>query len=529
MVRYWLGKFKESAISVLPIYSVVLLAYILGICGVNYFVDSTGAGIITNMQFLIFTICALMVAIGLTLFGHGAEESMTKVGRLVADDVMKRRKMFLVIFMSFVLGTAATIAEPDLNVVCNELAGVSDGFNILMLVTVGVGVGLFLVLGILRILFNKSLKVMYLAFYGLTMALAAVIDPNLMPLSFDGGGIPTGAITVPFVLAFGLGIASSKATGTKGEDSFGLIGLCSIGPVILMMLLMRIFNVDFATLEAFHIEDVGDNVGESFLSGFLQALQMVSTAIAPITVIFILYDIFVLKLPKTELLKMFFGLLFLYVGLLILFTGVYGGFMPIAYALGGSFGESKLLWLAMIVVFFFGSFGVLAEPAVHALCQSVEEVSEGGVKKVTVLLVMALAVGVADMLHVVRSYYQFNIMYLLVPLYIVALALMFIVPNFYTAVAFDAAGTSSGPVTAAFVLPFCVGFCYAVLDANEKNLTYVYGYGLCAMMSAVVPIALELIGVYVGVKRKLNYKRARERIIEPNDEQVIHLYEEVAY
>ncbi|MDO5329967.1 MAG: DUF1538 domain-containing protein [Bacillota bacterium] len=527
MIRYWLEKLKESFISVLPIYCVVLLVFLLSTFGVWVFADFSDTYIITWQQFLVFTLCTIMVAVGLALFNHGADESMNKIGRLVADSVMKKRKMWLIVFMTIILGTAATIAEPDLNVVAEELSSAIN--SMVLLVVIGLGVGIFFAFGVIRIIFNKSLFIMYLAFYGMTLALAGICDPNLLPLCFDGGGIPTGAVTVPFVLAFGIGVAASKSGGYKGEDSFGLIGLCSIGPVILMMFLTEVAGVDLTAI-AYHIPDVGSSVGEAFSSALLDSLRMVAVAISPLTLIFIIYDVIVLKLPPKQLARIFIGLAYVFVGLVGLFTGVYGGFMPIAYKVGMGLGNADLLWVAILLVFFFGMFGVLAEPAVLALCQAVEQVSEGTVKKTTVLLVMAFAVGIADMLHIIRSYYQFNIMYLLVPLYIVAIGLGFLVPKIYIAIAFDSSGTSSGPMTAAFVLPFCIGFSYCVLEnqGQSTNLVYIYGFGLCAMMSAVVPIAIEMIGVYVIVKQKRALKRARARIVEPDDEQIIHFNQEAA-
>ncbi len=528
MVRYWFGKFLDSFLSTLPIFLVVLVLYLLEKFGVWVFAGLPEGSYITDQEFIAFSVCAVLIAIGLGLFTAGADQSMTQIGELVGGSVLKKRKLFLVIAMTFVLGVFVTVAEPDLTVLSGQLDGISPP---LVIWTIGLGVGLFLVIGVLRIIFRKPLNIFFIVFYGLVFMLAYLVDPRLLPICFDSGGVTTGPVTVPFILAFGVGIAANRQGARSGDDSFGLTALCSIGPILAVMVLARFVNPEI--LESHHMltainSDFWPNLG----SIAIDCLLDVGLAILPIAIFFLVYDLIFLRLPPLKLARIFIGLIYAYVGLVALLAAVNAGFKPLASKVGESLGgHQELFPAALILAGLFGLFGVFAEPAVHVLAKQIETVSEGAIKRNMVLVVLALSIGAAVVLSVIRSYFQFDLMYYLIPGYIIAMALSFVVPKIYTAMAFDSGGVASGPMTSTFVLPFCIGFAYSELSGGDSVNTghvYQYGFGLVAMVAMMPLIVLQLVGLYVQVKTAILYRRARSRIVEENDDQIIHFGKEVA-
>jgi len=518
MIKYVLSKFKEASLSALPILAVIFILYILekfnipsGISGSEYAINDS--------DMIAFAVCTILIAFGLGLFTIGTEQSMSEIGQLIGGSLTKRRNMFFVIAMTFLLGVFVTIAEPDLSVLSDQI-GIEDFLGKQFLIwTIGAGVGLFLVIGVLRVLFQKNLNIMFLAFYAIVFSLTYFVDKDFLPICFDAGGVTTGPVTVPFILAFGVGIAASRAGNHSGDDSFGLSALCSIGPIFTVMIVSRLITLP----TDYPINDYLSVLNTSVISGagenILASMYEVGLAIIPIVVLFVVYELIVIRLPFIKLLKILMGLVYTFIGLTVFLSAVRSGFLPVAVKVGRSFGEqSAFLGLAIGFGFLFGFFGVLAEPGVHVLSYQVESVSEGTIKKNFLLGSLAISIGIAVALQIIRAYFQFDIMYYLLPGYAIALALSFLVPKIYTAIAFDSGGVASGPMTSTFISPFCIGFAYSVVPDS----IFQYGFGLVTMVSMMPIIVLQLFGLFIKIRQAQIYKQARRSVAEPNDDQIIH-------
>ena len=528
MARYWTKKFLDSLLSTLPIFFVILALYLLEKFNVWIFASVSQDMNITDDEFVAFSVCAAMIALGLGLFTVGADQSMSQIGELVGGSLMKKRKLLLMIVMTFILGVFVTIAEPDLAVLSGQLSGLSAT---LIIWTIGIGVGFFLVVGVLRIVFNKQLNIFFIVFYGLIFALAYLVDPRLLPICFDSGGVTTGPVTVPFILAFGIGIAASRQSGRAGDDSFGLTALCSIGPILAVMVLARFVNPSILE-NPYLLETISGDFWSNLGYVTLSCMKEVGLAILPIAGLFLIYNFIFLRLPAVKLIKIFVGLIYAFIGLVALLTAVNAGFKPVASKVGESLGgQSELFPAALILAALFGLFGVLAEPAVHVLARQIESVSEGTIKTPVALTVFAISIGSAVLLAVVRTYFGFDLMYYLIPGYIISLALSFVVPKIYTAIAFDSGGVASGPMTSTFVLPFCIGFAYSKLGESSGATTgevYQYGFGLVALVAMMPLIILQLVGLYAQIRKTILYRQARRRIVDENDDQIIHFGKEEA-
>lgn len=488
----------------------------------------TGDQVMPWSELVCFLICAFLIAFGLTFFNNGAEQYMSKVGTIIGETLFKQKKLFLVILMTFIIGVLVTIAEPDLKVMADQI-----GWNEqILIISVGVGVGLFVVFGVLRILFKKNLNVMFICFYGIVFALAGLVNPKFLPICFDSGGVTTGPVTVPFILAFGAGLAASKKSDDGGGDSFGLTALASVGPILTVMVLSlfedidslsyqeAVISIDFSTWEAFW-----PTFGMGLLEHLFEEVKNVAIAIAPVFVFFLIYNFIFVRISFKQIMRILVGLVYAYVGLVIFLGAVNTGFLPIANEIGkylGSPAHESLYPIAIATGALFGLFGVLAEPAVHVLVHQIETVSEGTIKSKTVLAALAIAIAGGVALAVIRAHYSFSILYYMVPGYIIALALSFLVPKIYTSMAFDSGGVASGPMASTFVMPFCIGF---TISQHGTDHVYQDAFGCVAMIALMPLIVIQLVGLYAGIKRSLTYRRARQRFIEPNDTQVIHFEE----
>jgi hypothetical protein len=523
-------KLGESYLSVFPIVLVVTILYFTKLIP-----EFTGE------SFVAFLCCAFFIGGGLSLFTTGADQSMSRIGTIIGETLFKQRKMWLIVLMTFLIGVLVTVAEPDLKVMASQI-----GWNVYtLIISIGIGVGLFVVFGVLRIIFSKSLNVMFLGFYGIVFALAAIVNPKFLPISFDSGGVTTGPVTVPFILAFGAGLAASRnSAGRSGEDAFGLTALASVGPIITVMLMSTFLDVDSMSFPWDPSQIVTYSSWEGFAGefftligvGLLGELKDVAIAIVPLALFFIIYNLFFVHLSFKAVLKIMVGLIYAYLGLVIFLTAVNVGFLPVAQEVGYQLGVDSLGNLAILIGGFFALFGVLAEPAVHVLVQQIETISEGTIKSKSVLAVMALSIGAGVALAVLRSELNFSILYYMIPGYFIALSLTFMVPKIYTSIAFDSGGVASGPMASTFVMPFCTGYAYGVaegkgaalgLSGNDltsyiSNYVFEDAFGSVAMIALMPLIVIQLMGLYAEIKRDIINKRVRKKFVEANDLQIIH-------
>ena len=497
-------KMKEAAASVLPV-TVIVLAVCLLLVPVE-------SGLM-----LAFLIGSAMLIAGIGLFSLGAEMSMTRIGSLIGAKMTKSRKLGVILLVSFLLGAAITVAEPDLQVLATNVPNID---KTVLILTVSVGVGLFLMLCMVRILFSILLKWLLLGFYILIFVGAFVIDRDMLSIAFDSGGVTTGPMTVPFIMALGVGVASIRSDENAKADSFGLVALCSIGPILAVMILSLMFPAGSGSAAETASVDAGNTVvlGRSYLAAIPHMLLEVAVALAPIAVFFLLFQAFSLRLHKWPLLKILVGIGYTYVGLVLFLTGVNVGFSPLGSVLGAAMGAGWQRWLLIPLAMVMGWFIIDAEPAVHILNQQVEELSAGAISAKAMGLSLSIAVATANGLAMVRVLTGISILWFLVPGYAVALAMMFVVPRTFMAIAFDSGGVASGPLTATFMLPFAMGASKA-LGGNVMT----DAFGLVALVAMMPLITVQAMGgIYV-----LKSKRGAEKVTAlPYDErEIIELWE----
>ncbi len=500
------SKILEALISALPITAIVYIIALLP------WFDFTQAELIS------FTVGAVLLISGIGLFNLGADLAMTPMGTHVGAGLSRQRKLGLLLIVCFVLGMLITIAEPDLQVLANQVKTVMNGT--LLVYTVGIGVGTFLLVSVLRIVFRKTLSNILMLFYMLLFALALLLAVNenmdLLPMAFDSGGVTTGPITVPFIMALGVGISSVLGDKHSQENSFGLVALCSIGP-ILAVLVLGIFARNDLTYAVPDYTVSSDILG-SFLHAAAHTAREVAIALGLIVVFFIICQIAFLRLPRKRLLKIGLGVIFTYVGLVIFLTGVNVGFMPIGYKLGYEIAQASkpllvLLGLAM------GVLVVLAEPAIHVLNGQVEDVTGGYITKKSMLMGLCIGVGASIALSVIRIIFDFSIVYYIIPGYFLSLALSLFVPPMYTAVAFDSGGVASGPMTSGFILPFAIGVCVSI-QGPEAVLRD--AFGVVALVAMTPLITIQLLGFKAIMGSRVKEHRAMRRILDADDQQIIN-------
>ena len=500
------AKIQEALLSALPITAIV---YVLAL---TPWFDFSTAEMIT------FTVGAVLLVVGLGLFSLGADMAMTPMGSHVGAGLSRQKKLGLLLAVCFVMGMLITIAEPDLQVLAKQVSAVMNGTELIY--AVGIGVGTFLMVAVLRIVFKKALANILMLFYMLmfAMALLLVVNGNdtLLPMSFDSGGVTTGPITVPFIMALGVGISSVLGDRHSQENSFGLVSLCSVGP-ILAVLMLGIFSSSDMT---YAVPDyaVSSQIASAFVHTAVHTCKEIAIALGMIVVFFLVCQVIFLKLPRKRLMKIGLGVIFTYIGLVMFLTGVNVGFMPIGYKLGyelAQLSEGILAVLGLIM----GVLVVLAEPAIHVLNSQVEDVTGGYISKKSMMMGLCIGVGASIALSMLRIIFDFSIVYYVIPGYFLSMALSIFVPPVYTAIAFDSGGVASGPMTSGFILPFATGVCVC-LQGEAAVLRS--AFGVVAVVAMTPLITIQLLGFKAIVSEKIAEKRAMKRILGADDQQIIN-------
>ena len=475
--------------------------------------------------------------VGLGFFQVGAETGLAKVGEYMGSSLSKQKNLFIVIAFAFALGTLITVAEPSIMIVTKQVTK-DTVFAYVLTIGVAVGVGLFVVIGVLRIIFHKSLKVWYLFFYALTFMILIFIvltikDKNdksvFLPFIFDSGGVTTGSATVPFILALGTGIATVRGGKSAKNDSFGLVGMASIGPILSVTLLILLSSTLSPNYVPSYTELGSQNIFMMFINalvphktadGFALGTSMeVLIAMAPTLIIFLMYNAIFIKLPKQKIFKLLIGFLFAYIGLTIFLCGTGAAMTPIGYYVGTKLGL-KSEWLIIFIALIIGLVTIVCEPAVHVLTVQIEEVSDGRVSRLTVLLTLSIGVGLAIALAVIRTIFNFSILYYMIPGYVISLTLMFVCPDIFTAMAFDSGGTASGPMASSFVLPMVVGLTTAMYAENANYFDQ--SFGVIALIALAPIIAIQVLGVSEKIKDIRAKYVMRRYVYNAEDAQIIH-------
>ena len=499
-------KLRESLVSVVP---VSLMVFLLAI---TPWVD------ISKHELLVFGGAALLLILGIGLFNLGADMAMTPMGQYIGEGLTKSRKLGLLLGVSFLMGLLITVAEPDLSVLAGQVSAVMNGT--LLIFTVGVGVGLFLLIAVLKIVFHSDLTSILMFCYMVLFSIAALLfdsgKGSFLPLSFDSGGVTTGPITVPFIMALGVGIALTVGGRNASENSFGLIALCSVGPIAAVLLLSLTAQGDLS----FTVPDYSmDSVLQKGFGGLLGEMSLeVGKSLVLVVLFFFVLQFAILKLPLFKIIQILFGILYTFLGLVLFLAAVSMGFMPVGFKIGTELAAYNPVIL-IVFAFVLGMVVVLAEPAVHVLNNQVAEITGGEVSKRQMMIALSVGVGISIGLSVIRVRYGFSLLYYLIPGYLLSLGLSFFVPKLYTAIAFDSGGVASGPLTSSFILPLVVGAC-CTLQGEPAVLDF--AFGVVAMVAMTPLITIQTLGFQSVLKVRSRENAAMRRILASADDQIIY-------
>jgi hypothetical protein len=513
-------KIMEAFSSVFPITAIVLIASIVLV--------PMSAGVV-----VMFFAGAALLIIGMGFFTLGADMAMMPMGEGIGAELTKGRSVLLAVGISFLMGVIITIAEPDLMVLALQLA---HSINIWTLIlTVGLGVGLFMAIAVLRVVLGVPLRFFLLFFYLLTFGLAGYLvtrgNVAFIPVSFDSGGVTTGPITVPFMLAMASGVASLRGDKSAKDDSFGFVALCSVGPIISVMLLGALRNITEVPANSIPEEEIAAIAGytnrdvvEHFLFAFPSTIKNVGKALGAILAFFFVFQLITRRFHKRQLGRMLIGFVYTFIGLVVFLTGVDVGFIPVGSLFGSELGASANKWILIPLSMVIGYFIVAAEPAVHVLTKQVEDVSQGAISQKVMGKALAIGMALALGIAMVRILFNVSILYILVPSYAFALLLTFFVPPIFTGIAFDSGGVCSGPMTSTFLLPFAIGACATAGHIEDA-------FGIVAMVAMTPLVVVQLLGLVYGHKMKAAVEPVEEDLpgIAPEELGSITLFDEVLF
>lgn len=475
-------KLIESLNSVLPIIGIVMV-----LC-------FTIAPISPSIL-LCFLMGAAMIILGTMFFTLGAEISMTPMGERLGTTITKSKRLSIIIILSFVLGFIITISEPDLQVLAQQVPSIP---NMTLILSVALGVGVFLVIALLRMLFSIPLPHMLVVFYMIVFILTLFVPKSFLAVAFDSGGVTTGPMTVPFIMAFGIGISAIRNDRHASDDSFGLVALCSIGPILAVLVLGMIYRPN----ESAYIPPVLPEINNSvelwklFRIGLPTYVKEIAAALFPIILFFGIFQIAVLKLSKRNLGKIIVGLVYTYLGLVLFLTGANVGFIPAGNYLGQVIASLDYNWIIVLIGMLIGFFIVKAEPAVYVLNKQVEEMTDGAIPAKAMSISLSIGVAVSLGIAMIRVLTGVSILWFIIPGYAIALGLSFFVPRIFTAIAFDSGGVASGPMTATFLLPFAQGACIAVGGNIVTD-----AFGVVAMVAMTPLITIQILGMIYQIKQ----------------------------
>lgn len=470
-------KIDESINAVVPITVIVLL--------LSIFIVPMETGTIA-----MFLVGAFMLIIGMAFFQLGAEMSMTPLGEGVGSQIMKTRRLSILVLVCFVMGVIITIAEPDLQVLANQVPSIP---NETLIWTVALGVGAFLVVAVLRILFKLRLSLLLFILYIAVFLLSFVAPSDFISVAFDSGGVTTGPMTVPFIMAIGVGLSSTRSDKNGSSDSFGLVSLCSIGPIAMVLLLGIFYHPTGASYNATDIPDVVtmQDVMREFVHMLPDYAKEVFSSILPVLVVFLLFQLTTRRYHKNQTIKMLMGFLYTIVGLVLFLTGVNVGFAPVGSLLGSSLASRSWKWALVPIGALIGYYIVKAEPAVQVLNKQVEDITNGSISRSAMNTCLSIGVASSVALAMVRVLTGLNIYFLLIPGYIIALVLTKFVPKVFVGIAFDSGGVASGPMTSTFLLPLAMGACTAVGGNVVTD-----AFGVVAMVAMAPLIAIQIMGAW---------------------------------
>lgn len=494
-----LEKVKEAFSSIMPI-SLIILILCLTVVPVE------------SGKFLAFVLGSVLVVLGMGLFTLGADTAMTPIGEYVGTSAMRTKKLWIILPICFIVGVMITISEPDLQVLGAQLKNAIEPWT--LIIVVGVGVGIFLAVAFLRVVLNVALKYILVFFYTAVFVLSFFVPPAFVPLAFDSGGVTTGPMSVPFIIAIGTGVASLRSDKNAETDGFGFTALCSIGPIIAVMILgiiVKPTEIIPSTSEILPIVDSKD-ILSVFGESLPHYMKEVAIALLPIVAFYFIFQLFGQRVHKETIIKILIGVFYTYIGLVLFLIGVNVGFLPVGSEIGAYIGNLENNWIIVPLGMIIGFFVVAAEPAVHVLTKQVYEITGGAIPKKALSLSLMIGVAVSVGLAMLRILFDIHVMYFLIPGYLIAMVLTFIVPDIFTAIAFDSGGVASGAMTASFLMPLALGVCSAV-GGNIAT----QGFGVVAMVAMTPLITIQILGVVYKVKTARIKKKQEHNNVSNED------------
>ena len=488
----------ESLSAVLPITAIVMLITI-------FFVPMELGSIV------MFLVGAVMLIVGMGFFQLGAEMAMTPIGEGIGAGMSKTKKLGLLLLIGFLMGAIITISEPDLQVLAEQVPSIP---NYVLILTVAIGVGVFLALAILRIRYQIDLSIMLIILYLFLIGISCFVPKDFLAVAFDSGGVTTGPMTVPFIMALGVGLASVRSDKNAASDSFGLVALSSVGPILAVLVLGCFFK---PTEAEYSLTDVADvvttrDVALVFTKGLPIYLEEVCISLLPIVAVFAIFQILSHRYRKREILKILVGFAYTYIGLVLFLCGVNVGFAPVGAYLGKELATLSYNWILVPIGALIGYYIVKAEPAIQVLNHQVEAVTNGAISVKAMNRCMSIGVSISVGLAMLRVIAGIPIMWIIVPGYVIALVLSRIVPKIFVGIAFDSGGVASGPMTSTFLLPLSIGTCEALGGNLMTN-----AFGVVALVALTPLIAIQIMGLIYKIKIQKIQKTTENAAVPVDD------------
>ena len=500
-------KTLESLSAVLPISGIVLF--------ISVFLVPMDLG-----KMVMFLAGAVMLILGMGIFQLGAEMSMTPIGEGIGAQLSKSKRVWMVLFIGFVMGAIITISEPDLQVLAEQVPAIP---NLVLILTVAVGVGLFLAVAILRIKFQIDLSKLLIVLYALLIGASFFVPREFLAVAFDSGGVTTGPMTVPYIMAMGIGLASLRSGKNAASDSFGLVALSSIGPILAVLILGCFYT---PTETAFSLGEVpAVSTTRELVQLFAREIPTfageVAVSLLPIAAVFLLFQLLTHRYHKRQVLRISIGIFYTYLGLVLFLCGVNIGFAPVGAFLGGELASLSYNWVLIPIGMLIGYYIVKAEPAIQILNHQVENVTDGAISVKTMNRSMSIGVAVSIGLAMVRVLLGIPIYWIIIPGYVLALVMSHFVPKMFVGIAFDSGGVASGPMTSTFLLPLCIGACQALGGDLMTD-----AFGVVALVALTPLIAIQAMGLVYRIKTSKLEKQAVTHIgLTPDSDDIVDLEE----
>lgn len=501
-------KTMESLSAVLPITGIVLLISVL--------VVPVELG-----TMVMFLTGAVMLILGMGFFQLGAEMSMTPIGEGIGVHLSKTKKILLVLFIGFIMGLIITVSEPDLQVLARQVPSIP---NMTLILTVAVGVGIFLALAIIRIKYQIDLSRMLIVLYVLLIVGSFFVPKEFLAVAFDSGGVTTGPMTVPFIMALGVGLASVRSDKNSASDSFGLVALSSVGPILAVLLLGCFYKPTEAVYSLGGVAQVETtrDVAQVFLYEIPHYMMEVAISLLPILLVFVLFQLFTRRYRKRQTKRILVGMIYTYIGLILFLCGVSVGFAPVGAGLGSALASLRHPWILVPIGMLIGYYIVKAEPAIQVLNHQVENVTNGAVSVKAMNRSISIGVAVSIGLSMLRILLNIPIQWIIIPGYLIALVMSLLVPKIFVGIAFDSGGVASGPMTSTFLLPLSIGVCQALGGDLMTD-----AFGVVALVALTPLIAIQIMGLVYKFKTDQLQKTAVAQLGIADDSDDIIEFEEV--